>query len=113
GGGDKPELWFREDHCVQCGLCEKACPEDAITLEPRLDLTAHLQPEKRLLHEERMQLCLGCGRPFATHKVISRMQEKLKDHWMFQTAEARQLLLLCEDCRIQRAFDSDHGINPH
>jgi len=113
GGGDEPKLWFQEERCVQCGMCATACPEDAITLDPRLDFAAQLQPERRLLHEERMQLCLDCGKQFATRKMIERMKEKLSNHWMFQTPEAKQILLLCDDCRIQRAFDDNGGINPH
>ncbi len=37
---DKPQLRFIERNCVQCGLCEKTCPEDAISLVPRLLLAA-------------------------------------------------------------------------
>mgnify|MGYP000193386553 CR=1 FL=1 len=31
-GGDLPQLKFTEWNCVQCGLCEKACPEEAISM---------------------------------------------------------------------------------
>lgn len=113
GGGDQPKLWFREDNCVQCGLCEKACPEDAITLVPRLDFASHLQPQRRLLHEEIMQVCLGCGKPFTTHKMVVRMQEKLQDHWMFGNPAARRILLMCDDCRIKAVFADDSPIRPH
>ena len=30
-GGDEPRLSFIEMNCVQCGLCERACPESCIT----------------------------------------------------------------------------------
>ena len=33
---ERPQLRFIERNCVQCGLCETTCPEDAITLAPRL-----------------------------------------------------------------------------
>ncbi|WP_340147050.1 4Fe-4S binding protein [Halomonas sp. PA16-9] len=33
-GGKTPALSFLEADCVQCGLCEQACPENAITLMP-------------------------------------------------------------------------------
>ncbi len=113
GGGAEPKLWFREDSCVQCGLCEKACPEDAIQLVPQLDFAAHLQPERRLLHQEIMQVCLGCGKPFTTHKMIVRMQEKLQNHWMFKDPETRKILLMCDECRIKAAFADDSPIHPH
>ncbi len=113
GGGTEPKLWFREDNCVQCGLCEKACPEDAIELVPEIDFAAHLQPERRLLHQEIMQVCLGCGKPFTTHKMVVRMQEKLQNHWMFKDPEARKVLLMCDDCRINAAFADGSPIHPH
>ena len=49
-GGDRPMLKFLERNCVQCGLCEATCPEDAIRLEPRLLLTAAVR-ETRVLNE--------------------------------------------------------------
>jgi ferredoxin len=113
GGGAEPKLWFREDSCVQCGLCEKACPEDAIKLVPQLDFAAHLQPERRLLHQEIMQVCLGCGKPFTTHKMVVRMQQKLQNHWMFKDPEARKILLMCDACRIKAAFADDSPVHPH
>ncbi|MGK7294540.1 MAG: 4Fe-4S binding protein, partial [Candidatus Wenzhouxiangella sp. M2_3B_020] len=80
GGGDQPRLEFREDHCVQCGLCEQACPEDAITLEPRMNFSAHLEPGSRLLNEASMHSCPGCGKAFATERMIERMLERLSGH---------------------------------
>jgi ferredoxin len=113
GGGKEPKLWFREDNCVQCGLCEKACPEDAIQLVPQIDFAAHLQPERRLLHQEIMQVCLGCGKPFTTHKMVVRMQEKLQNHWMFKDPETRKILLMCDECRIKVAFADGSPVHPH
>jgi ferredoxin len=43
-GADYPRLSFLERNCVQCGLCENTCPENAITLQPRLLLTAANKP---------------------------------------------------------------------
>ncbi|MEO5813218.1 MAG: 4Fe-4S binding protein [Rhodanobacter sp.] len=113
GGGAEPKLWFREDSCVQCGLCEKACPENAIKLVPQIDFAAHLQPERRLLHQEIMQVCLGCGKPFTTHKMVVRMREKLQNHWMFKDPEAQKVLLMCEDCRIKAVFADNSPVHPH
>jgi NAD-dependent dihydropyrimidine dehydrogenase PreA subunit len=33
---DAPRLSFLERNCLQCGLCANTCPEQAITLTPRL-----------------------------------------------------------------------------
>ena len=113
GGGDLPQLHFREAHCVQCGMCETACPEDAITLERRMQFAAHLQPGPRLLHEEEMHHCDGCGAPFATRRMMESMTRRLQGHWMFQDGEALARIRLCEDCRIKRLYADEGGIKVH
>lgn len=113
GGGDEPRLLFREDRCVQCGLCEPTCPEDAITLVPRMNYRAHLEPAEQVLNEEPMHHCPGCGKAFATRKVIELMEQRLAGHWMFQDDKSRQRLYLCEDCRVRAAMSDQHGIDPY
>ncbi len=113
GGGDRPQLFFREDHCVQCGMCEASCPEDAIELNARMAFAAHLEPAKRLLNEEEMHHCDGCGKAFATRKMMESMERRLKGHWMFQDAEAIARIRLCEDCRIQKMYEDEGGVVAH
>jgi ferredoxin len=62
---DRAMLRFTESICVQCGLCEATCPEDAITLVPRLDFQAWNAP-RRILKEEDPFECIVCGKPFGT-----------------------------------------------
>jgi ferredoxin len=113
GGGDSPQLFFREDQCVQCGMCEASCPEDAIELNARMNFAAHLEPARRLLNEEEMHHCDGCGKPFATRKMIESMERRLEGHWMFKDAEAIARIRLCEDCRIQRMYEDEGGVVAH
>ncbi len=85
--GDNPDramLRFTESLCVQCGLCEQTCPEDVITLEPRLDFKAWSAPP-RVLKEEEPFHCIACGKPFGTKSSIERVLGKLGEkHWMFR-----------------------------
>ncbi len=77
--GDNPDramLRFTESLCVQCGLCEQTCPEDVITLEPRLDFKAWSAPP-RVLKEEEPFNCIACGKPFGTKSSIERVLGKL------------------------------------
>jgi ferredoxin len=113
GGGEQAQLKFREDRCVQCGLCERTCPEDAIELTPQIDFAAQLAPAERVLNEEPLHQCPGCGKAFATRKMIERMEQRLAGHWMFDNDSARQRLWLCEDCRVKAMVRDEGSINPY
>ena len=104
-GGDSPRLSFIEEDCVQCGICEKACPENAIELHPRLLLTSEERKKSRVLNEDTPFLCIQCNKPFGSSKMIERMEEKLKSHWMFKSEKERRRLRMCEDCRVRDMFD--------
>ncbi|TFZ04180.1 4Fe-4S dicluster domain-containing protein [Ramlibacter humi] len=93
-----PQLKFIEMNCVQCGLCATTCPEDAITLQPRLLLTPQRR-EARVLNETQPFACVRCGKPFGTLKAIEAMLGKLSGHAMFQGA-ALERLKMCGDCRV-------------
>jgi len=89
-----------EANCVQCGLCEKACPESAISLESRY-LWDSIE-------------CISCHKPFATRKMIETMLGKLGDHWMFKDEKALKRLKMCEDCRVKSIFkDNPDGLDVH
>jgi ferredoxin len=106
-GRGLPQLHFREWNCVQCGLCERTCPEDAISLVPRFLYDQEVRERPRILHEEQPVCCLGCGKPFATRSMLDKLARKLEGHWMFQTDEARKRLNMCEDCRVRDLLAAD------
>lgn len=108
-GVDKPQLNFTEDLCVQCGLCETACPEDAIGLEARYLFDWEQRRRPRVLNEEEPFCCLSCGKAFATASVIGRMTERLKGHVMFQDEAALRRLQMCGDCRVLDSFKEEMG----
>lgn len=95
---ERPQLRFVEKNCVQCGLCATTCPEDAISLEPRLLLTDQ-RKQPRVLNEAQPYQCVRCGKPFGTLKGVEVMLAKLAGHSMFQ-GEALQRLKMCGDCRV-------------
>lgn len=100
-GGDVPQLNFIEANCVQCGLCASACPEDVIGLHPRYLYDPEKRRASRVLNEETPFHCIRCGKPFATQKMMDKMSDTLKDHWMFKTPEALQRVRMCGDCRVR------------
>jgi ferredoxin len=96
---EAPVLRFIERNCVQCGLCEKTCPENAIALVPRLSL-AEKAKRPETLHEAEPFLCVRCGKPFGTKRMVEAMTGKLGAHSMFATGGALKRLQMCGDCRV-------------
>lgn len=112
-GEDLPKLDFIEANCVQCGICERACPEDAISLRPLYRFDSDKRLRKRTLNEEKPFLCVRCRKPFTTEKMMDRMRGKLAGHWMYQDPEQRKRLEMCEDCRVEDLFVKSGGLDPH
>jgi ferredoxin len=104
---DAPKLRFIERNCVQCGLCEKTCPEDAITLVPRLLLGAQAK-EPVVLNEAEPFNCVRCGTPFGTRQMVDNMLAKLGAHSMFAGAGALKRLQMCGDCRVVDMVENKH-----
>jgi ferredoxin len=98
-GADEPRLNFLERNCVQCGLCEKTCPENAITLTPRLLLTAE-RKQNVVLNESEPFGCISCGKALGTKLMIDNMLGKLAGHSMFQGDGKLNRLKMCADCRV-------------
>jgi ferredoxin len=96
---DAPMLRFIERNCVQCGLCANTCPEEAITLVPRLLLTAQAK-EAVTLNEAEPFNCVKCAKPFGTRQMIDTMMGRLTAHSMFAGGGALRRLQMCADCRV-------------
>ncbi|HUV21935.1 MAG TPA: 4Fe-4S binding protein [Gammaproteobacteria bacterium] len=95
-----PEVFFIESNCLQCGACVQTCPEDAVSLAPRLLFDPESRKRSRALNSDTPFACIACGKPFAPTSVIARMQDKLKDHYMFASERALDRLKMCDDCRV-------------
>lgn len=104
----QPELKFIEKNCVQCGLCAKTCPEQAIVLQPRL-LPTPERSQARRLHHSPPYACVRCGKPFGTLKAIEAMLGRLSGHSMFQGA-ALERLKMCGDCRVVDIFTAENEV---
>lgn len=109
-GAELPQLLFDEWNCVQCGICAAACPENVITLAPRFIYEPEMRRTTRTLNEEAPFCCIVCGKPFATQSMMTKIQEKLKDHWMFKTPESVKRMQMCEDCRVKDMFMHEAGM---
>ena len=107
---EAPQLRFIESKCVQCGLCESTCPENAIALTPRLSLLPEAK-EPRVLNEAIVFKCIACGKPLGTEKMIAGMLDKLAGHSMFAAPGALDRLKMCADCRVIDLMKSDRGVD--
>jgi len=104
---DSPQLRFQEGACIQCGLCRVTCPENVITLEPRLDFT-EASRQALVVKEEEPYECVRCGEPFGTRGTIEKILEQLANkHVMFQDSDAIERIKMCADCRVVSQFDAD------
>lgn len=106
---DAPRLSFLERNCLQCGLCAQTCPENAITLTPRLLLAGRKQ--ERLLREAEVFCCTSCGKPMGAKPVIDSMLARLAGHSMFATPEALARLTQCGDCRVIDLITKEKSLN--
>lgn len=105
---DAPRLSFLERNCVQCGLCANTCPEQAITLTPRLLLMD--RRGERVLREAEIFHCSVCGKPMGAAPTITNMLAKLSGHSMFATPQARARLSMCGDCRVVDLIKTEDSV---
>lgn len=110
-GNEEPKLMFTELNCVQCGLCEHSCPEQAIELIPRYQLDAEQRRKSIVIKEDEPFLCISCGKAFATQSMISTVSAKLSVHAMFQSDRALNRLKMCDDCRVIDVMQDSEAMN--
>lgn len=106
-----PEIFFLESHCIQCGSCSQTCPEQAITLSPRFIFNRESRNHPRVLNQDIPFACISCGKAFAPTSIINRMNDKLKDHYMFKTERALDRLKMCDDCRVADIVQDPEALN--
>jgi len=100
-----PELRFKESQCVQCRLCEQGCPEQAISLLPRVHLNRLEREESHVLCADGMFECVRCGSPFISKRLLARSMEMMNDHPMIGR-HGVEILKLCMACRARATM---HG----
>jgi ferredoxin len=95
---------LRKRDCTQCGRCRQVCPEEAVTLFPRICYDPRVTGTIRTLHQDAPMRCSVCGVPYATAGMVAAVTSKLAAHWMYQDPAARERLTMCRDCRIRSCF---------
>lgn len=108
---EKHTLEFRYMSCVACGMCEKACPENVITLHRDLILEKAAFAYQVMVQDE-MVGCLQCGKEYINKRALAAIQVKVGMMEAFLEGRA-DLLLMCPDCRAVKAMmEMEKGWEP-
>jgi ferredoxin len=99
------KLEFSHSKCINCRLCERACPEGAIRVESVFDLREYVGGEKKMLVEEEMLPCEGCGRRVIPRGMLRKSAEKLVDAGIPGDSLQIRLLEYCERCRGKKVLE--------
>lgn len=93
-------LRFTESQCVQCGLCERGCPEKSITLSPRLVPGRAARESSRVLNQDTPHQCPECGAPFISKALLAKSLQIVRTQNVLDEHELT-LLNRCPSCRAQ------------
>lgn len=87
-------VWFAAVCAEDCDLCVRACPTEAISLQPAVRAVSEAGTE--LVFE--LRPCAVCGAPVATVEMLARLRAVVPTQ--VQTdAEGQEWLELCPCCR--------------
>ena len=106
---DAPQLLFREDACLQCGICVATCPEGVISLVPQFNLDDGALATEPVVEDEPFA-CTSCGKVFGTTRSIQAIVGKLSGHGMFADSGRIDMLKMCEDCRVGAIFSEKDSV---
>ena len=79
-------------------------------LVPQLDLTPAAKAP-RVLNEAAIFMCVHCGKPLGTQKMIETMLGKLAGHSMFAAPGALDRLKMCADCRVVDLIKNENSVD--
>jgi Fe-S-cluster-containing hydrogenase component 2 len=103
-------LEFNHERCVNCGLCEEGCMEDAIRVDGGLEV--ELLPEANdgdawtTVAEGEMRECRRCGKPFTSEASAEKISNEVGDIVAGIASDtAGDIFEYCGDCRAKLVYD--------
>ncbi len=112
-GRDEGSITFRYGNCIACGLCEKACPEKALTMRRVLGMEKLIDEASSTIYSSEVQVCASCRKPYMTRAAFDRIScsfiENVRDdigpkEQIELIRNQTELLTYCEICRPARAI---------
>jgi ferredoxin len=112
---DARTLELRRIACVNCGLCEAACPESVISFRSEVDLSRSALDYQVLVRDEPLR-CSKCNTPFATRRAVETIEAKvlaMADLGETFAGVRRSLLRMCPNCRaVAAVLEMQKGWEP-
>jgi ferredoxin len=108
-------LQFKHIACVACGLCEKVCPENVITLRREIFFERDALDYQTVVQDNTVS-CIRCGKPFINRRALETVEarvfslDSLLDTF---SGNRRNLLRMCPDCRaVEAMLEVEKGWKP-
>jgi hydrogenase-4 component H len=118
--GDKRTIQVFHFRCTYCAHCEEGCPEEAIKLTNKFELTVtdRNDPKAYVNTDLEMLMCKNCGKAFLPKKMEKRSLERLSDKINPRVKETviadyKKGEGYCPDCRRARCVLMDTHTKKH
>jgi heterodisulfide reductase subunit A-like polyferredoxin/coenzyme F420-reducing hydrogenase delta subunit len=89
-GDEILEIHNTHTYCIGCGICEEICPENAIALDPVLDVASFVAKEESKFNVKIIS-CTVCGKPIMAEAALNKLQARLKEKNM-------DMVQMCQGC---------------
>jgi ferredoxin len=103
---DRFALLHTPSLCVQCDICARICPEQALTLLPGLTLDTNFS-KKIVLARAEPVTCLECGKVFGTRESLTKVLAVLTEKNLWDSND--DLLHYCDTCRVVKIFEAQNS----
>jgi len=106
--------------CTFCAHCQEACPEEAITMSKKFEVTASSRSDSAGFVRTNLEMlkCKNCGKPFLPKKFVKRANERLMEKINplvkdVVAADFQKVADYCLDCRRARGVELDTHTKKH
>ncbi len=84
------DIYSTHTYCMACSICERICPEDAITIDRAIDIKGFVEKQERKF-DVKIINCSECGRPLMAEAALNKLKKRLKEKEL-------DMLQKCQGC---------------